>query len=106
MIIQIYFDYTFQFDRKELIMYLYILMSQDTTADNFTLANKLLQEFIDANVSEYNHLSQKHKKKLDDINQKSAFTGNEQFNMFQQYDNSKKPPSPSTQYHLNRQPMG
>jgi hypothetical protein len=42
LIISLYFDYEGAFDRKDFIMYIYILFSNDTSAETFTFCTQLL----------------------------------------------------------------
>ncbi len=71
VITSVYFDYIVQFDRKEMIVHLYILLANDSTPENFSLINKILQEYIDVNATEFTHMKEFSKKKTDHFNKSS-----------------------------------
>ena len=52
LIISLYFDYEVAFDRKDFIMHLYILFSNDTSSDTFRFCTQMLQEYTDTHFLE------------------------------------------------------
>ena len=49
---QVYFDYEVQFERKDFITYLYTLMANDHTIEDFQLGTELLQQYIENHYGE------------------------------------------------------
>ena len=53
MIIAMYFDHEIPYDRKEVIMHLYILLAKDTNDETLNFCTELLTEYINSNSADH-----------------------------------------------------